>query len=97
MVVATLTKKLPGWQEGKYHVFLDNLFTSEKLLSYCYTQRIGCTGTARKNSGMHQDLVDLFDEEKKKGNPLYKWGTLRAEYVHNGQISQAAWKDNSVV
>ena len=96
MVVPELVEKLPNWK-GKYHVFIDNLFTSEKLLSYCTKIGIGVTGTARKNSGVHESLLQLWESERNKDNQANKWGTMRSVYVRNGIVSQAAFKDNSVV
>lgn len=53
-------------KDQPYHVWLDNLFTSHKLLAYLRKHDWGAAGTARANSGMLQKLIELKKEEKTK-------------------------------
>jgi hypothetical protein len=94
-VVPLLLQRLPDWDEYKYHVYLDNLFTSSKLLIYCYGLHIGVTGTARAKAGVYVDIVEVHKTEKKKDNKEHKWGHKVVRYVENGHIAQMGWKDNA--
>ena len=96
-IVPHLTKKLPNWAKGKYHVFTDNLFTSSKLAEYLHDCRIGNSGTARRNAGIHQRLVDLHTSEKRKDNKQHPWGYTEIVCVNQGKITQMGWKDNALV
>jgi hypothetical protein len=53
-VVIGLTKTLP---KSTYHVFVDNLFSSPPLFRNLRKQGYGATGTARTDSGIHEELV----------------------------------------
>jgi hypothetical protein len=96
-VVPFLMKKLPNWEEGRYHVFMDNLFTSTPLLEYLHRCRIGASGTAKEGAGLHQDIVTLNRSEKGKDNRAHAWGYSVARVVSRGHVSQIGWKDNSLV
>jgi hypothetical protein len=52
-VVLHLIGRLPKPPKGSgYHVFLNNLFVSTKLVEYARAQGIGITGTCRDNGGV---------------------------------------------
>lgn len=68
MVLACLSEL----KDQPYHVWLDNLFISHKLLAYLRKHDWGAAGTARPNSGMLQKLIELKKEEKTKD--IYPWG-----------------------
>ncbi|KAJ3453257.1 hypothetical protein MRS44_017504 [Fusarium solani] len=77
-VVIGLTRTLP---KSTYHVFVDNLFSSPPLFRNLRKQGYGATGTARTNSGIHEELVrDKNDDGKVQKN-----------------VNQIAWKDNKLV
>ena len=94
-VVACLIDRLPNKATpGRYHVWLDNLFTSVTLCTYFYDRGIGCSGTARTNSGVHQRLVD-----KKKNATLSNsiWGEIFTEVLSSGHICSVGWIDHGMV
>ena len=94
-VVAYLLDQLPRPLAGyTYGVFLDNLFTSRKLLVYLAKKGYGATGTARTNSGVFQKFVDLKKLDKKQDK--VSWGILERA-VTQDNVMQFAWKDNSIV
>jgi hypothetical protein len=65
-VVLHLIKRLLEPPQGSgYHVYLDNLFVSTKLVEYARAQGIGVTGTCRDNRGVIQELLDLKKSDKK--------------------------------
>ena len=52
-VVLHLIKQLPKPPRGLgYHVFLDNLFVSTRIVEYARSQGVGITGTCRDNGGV---------------------------------------------
>jgi hypothetical protein len=55
-VVVALVNLLP---EARYHVFLDNLFSSSNLFRRLRQLGHGATGTARRNYGLYRLLVKL--------------------------------------
>ncbi|KAK0367484.1 hypothetical protein CLIM01_15159, partial [Colletotrichum limetticola] len=89
-VVTSLLSLLPL---ATYHVFLDNLFASVKLFRALRDQRIGATGTCRKDSGIDKTLV-AEKETDGKGLP---WGQLHAISTADGKVNQFTWKDNALV
>lgn len=94
-VVDYLLDQLPKLLLGyTYGVFLNNLFTSRKLLVYLAFKGYGATGTARTNSGIFKKFVDLKKLDKKEDK--IPWGTLERA-VTQDNVMQFAWKDNSVV
>ena len=48
-IVATLAEKLPSQVGSKYHIIIDNFFTSPNLLCKLKTKSIAATGTVRIN------------------------------------------------
>ena len=89
-VVPALLKTLPQGPPGTYGVTLDNLFTSTRLLAYLSQQGYGARGTARINSGIHQDLINL---KKSDSNDTIPWGTKHLRLVAEGAVVQLSWKD----
>ena len=81
-------------KDQPYHVWLDNLFISHKLLAYLRKHDWGAAGTARANSGMLQKLIELKKEEKRKD--IYPWGRLFSGISDDNLVMQFAWKDNSL-
>jgi hypothetical protein len=52
-VVLHLIKRLPKPLKGLgYHVFLDNLFVSTRMVKYARSQGAGITSTCRDNGGV---------------------------------------------
>lgn len=92
-VVPHLIAQLPS-REHFYHVWLDNLFNSETLCTYLYDRGIGCSGTARKNSGVHIDLITM------KANPgkfKLPWGHLETRIHASGHVCSVGWVDHGLV
>ena len=69
-VVADLLDQLPKQSGYIYEVFLDNLFTSHKLLLYLRKRGYGVIGTARSNSGIYKEFVQLKTQDKKRDKIL---------------------------
>lgn len=89
-VVVYLLDQLPP---ARYHVYLDNLFTSTKLLELLRSKGYAATGTCRTNSGVLSELVELKKKDKGKGE--MPWGTLHAIPTETNQVNQIGWKDNA--
>jgi hypothetical protein len=62
-VVLHLLRQLPP---ARYHVTLDNLFTSHKLMEVLRSYGFGATGTCRTNAGVISELVDIKKNDKGK-------------------------------
>jgi hypothetical protein len=62
-VVLHLLDRLPP---ARYHIYLDNLFTSVKLLELLRVRVYNTIGTCRINSGVIQELVDIKKASKGK-------------------------------
>jgi hypothetical protein len=77
-----------------YHVFLDNLFVSTKLVEYARAQGIGVTGTCRDNGGVIQELLNLKKSDKKD---VIKWGMTYSMPTESGKVCQIGWKDQAFV
>jgi hypothetical protein len=89
-VVVHLLDQLP---RARYHVYLDNLFTSTKLLELLRSKGYAAIGTCRTNSGVLLELVELKKKDKGKGE--MPWGTLHAIPTETNQVNQIGWKDNA--
>jgi hypothetical protein len=90
-----LVKQLPKPPKGSgYHVFLDNLFVSTRIVEYARSQGVGITGTCRDNGGVIQELLDLKKEDRKD---VIKWGMTYSMPIENGQVCQVGWKDQAFV
>src|SRR6266480_5254973 len=77
-------------QNSPYKVWLDNLFTSTKLLEYLKNAGYGATGTCRVNSGVCEQFVEKKKTDRKKD--AIEWGTLFQEPTMSNEIMQSAWK-----
>jgi hypothetical protein len=60
-VVLHLLKQLPP---ARYYVYLNNLFTSHKLMEVLRARGFGATSTCRTNSGVILELVDIKKNDK---------------------------------
>lgn len=88
-VVLFLLESLPKVPlPNQYVVFLDNLFTSTKLLRCLRSHRYSAVGTCRTNSGICQPLVDRKAKDKKED--LIPWGTIYQEPTIDNLIQQTA-------
>jgi hypothetical protein len=87
-VVLHLLDQLP---RARYHVYLDNLFTSTKLLEVLRTHGYGATGTCRTNAGVISELVEIKKRDQKKDE--LPWGTLYSMPTPSGLVNQLGWKD----
>ncbi|KAK1503874.1 uncharacterized protein CCOS01_16949 [Colletotrichum costaricense] len=90
LVVTSLLALLPL---ANYHAFLDNLFASVKLFRALRDQKIGATGTCRKDGGIDKTLV-AEKETEGRGIPL---GQPHPISTADGQVNQFTWKDNALV
>jgi Transposase IS4 len=93
-VVIRLSKVLDGLiAEGKrFHLYLDNLFTSWKLCYYLQEKGISITGTVRKGAaGFPPRLLAL-----KNVNTALAWGAIQATILA-GNVAAFVWQDNNLV
>lgn len=72
-VVITLVNRLP---KARYHVFIDNLFSSVNLFTHLRRLGHGATGTARRNCGIFKPFVQLKVDDT-AGRNLLQFGELR--------------------
>jgi hypothetical protein len=89
-VVLHLLKQLP---KARYHVTLDNLFTSHALIKALRSEGFGATGTYRTNAGVISELIDI--KKNDKGKDEMPWGTLISMPTASGLVNQCSWKDNT--
>ncbi|KAJ3453227.1 hypothetical protein MRS44_018882 [Fusarium solani] len=82
-VVIALVNKLPN---ARYHVFIDNLFSSANLFTHLRRLGHGATGTARRNCGIYKPFVQLKVDD-----------TAGRNLLRFGEVNQIAWKDNALV
>ncbi|KAG5770418.1 hypothetical protein H9Q73_013203 [Fusarium xylarioides] len=69
---------------------MDNLFSSPSLYRILRDRGIGATGTARVNSGIHEDLVE-FKKADDGGKLKWAWGAYKAIPTKDNK------KDNALV
>jgi hypothetical protein len=81
-VVLHLLDRLPP---ARYHVYIDNLFTSEKLLELLRARGYGATGTCRMNSSVISELVEIKKKDQKKDE--IPWGTLVSIPTKSGLVN----------
>ena len=75
----------------RFHFYLDNLFTCQRLYSYLRTQGIVVTGTARKGAcGKPPRLLAL-----KAASAGLKWGALQVLVIH--EVACFIQQDQSTV
>jgi hypothetical protein len=72
-VVVALVNKLP---KARYHVFIDNLFSSANLFTHLRRLGHGATGTARRNCGIYKPFVQLKVDDT-AGRNLLRFGEVR--------------------
>ncbi|KZL84279.1 hypothetical protein CI238_13510, partial [Colletotrichum incanum] len=89
-VVTTLITLL---QAATYYIFLDNLFSSVRLLRALRKLQVGASGTCRVDSGIDRKLVAEKDT-KGQGIP---WGKIHCVPTSDGEVNQFSWKDNALV
>ncbi|RKL08293.1 hypothetical protein BFJ70_g16809, partial [Fusarium oxysporum] len=92
-VVVALVNKLP---KARYHVFIDNLFSSANLFTHLRRLGHGATGTARRNCGIYKPFVQLKVDDT-AGRNLLRFGEVRKAPTVDHKVNQIAWKDNSLV
>lgn len=90
-VAFKLIQSLPG---SGYHIFMDNLFTSNKFFDLLAQNGVGATGTCRSSSGVITQLIEFKKSDSKDTVP---WGTFYALPTPSNRVLQTAWKDNAVV
>jgi hypothetical protein len=81
-VVIALVDTLP---KARYHVFLDNLFTSPDLFRALRLRGAAATGTARTNSGFYEPFVKLKVEDR-SGRLGWPWNTIQAVPTEDNQV-----------
>jgi hypothetical protein len=91
-VVYHLLERLPT---ARYHVYLDNLFVSDRLLRFLRSKNYGATGTCRTNSGVIKELVQNKQADKKKDS--IPWGTLHPIPNEENNVNHIGFKDNAYV
>jgi hypothetical protein len=94
-VVLHLLKRLPKPPKGTgYHVFLNNLFVSNRFIEYARSQGIAVTGTCRDTGGVIKELLDLKKKDKKDVIP---WGETYSMPIESGKVCHIGWKDQAFV
>jgi hypothetical protein len=84
VVVLHLIKRFPKPPKSLgYHVFLNNLFISTRMVKYARSQGVGITSTCRDNGGVIQELLNL---KKKDKRDVIKWGTTYSMSIENGKV-----------
>ena len=90
-VVDKLVSYLPDQDGCKYHLVMDNFFTSVKLLKHLKMKNVFATGTIRANRTEKAPLQDIKVMEKKPR------GTHEVVVDVNSDLAVVRWKDNKVV
>jgi Transposase IS4 len=94
-VILHLIKRLPKPPQGSgYHVFLDNLFVSTRLVEYARSQGVGVTGTCREKGAVIQELLDLKKSDRRDVIP---WGKTYSMPTTSSKVCQVGWKDQAFV
>lgn len=92
-LIVDLMIKLPKQKDiAAYVVYLDNFFTSKKLLLELRARGFGACGTCKNGSGIASSLLELKQSLSKKRY----WG-IKALTTLDHQILCLAWQDNSTV
>ena len=78
-VVIHLASLLP---QLRYHLFLDNLFSSPNLFRVLRAMNIGASGTARMNAGLYEGIV----RAKQKPDSSKPWGWIHSVPTEDGQV-----------
>jgi len=84
VVALHLIKRLPKPPLGcSYHVFLDNLFVSTKMVQYARFIGIAVTSTCKDIRGVIQELLNLKKKDKKD---IIPWGTTYSFLIASGKV-----------
>ncbi len=94
-VIADFLDQLSKQSDYIYEVFLDNLFTSHKLLLYLRKRDYEVINTARSNFEIYKKFVQLKTQDKKRNKIL--WEKLKIMIISDNQMMQFIWKDNSII
>lgn len=90
-VVPALLKQLP---KGTYHVYLNNLFTSNELFKYLQKEEFAATSTCKITSGVIKDIVTL-KKTREKGPNTMSWGTTVAILTESNQVVHTGFQDGA--
>ena len=90
-VALKLLERLP---KARYHLWMDNLFTSNRFLELLADRGYGGTGTCRTSSGVLKELITMKNTDK---DDHILWGTIKSLPIANGNVCHTAWKDNAIV
>ena len=82
-------------QNSSYEIWLDNLFTSIKLLEYLKKTGYGTTETCQINSDICEQFVEKKKIDRKKN--VIEWEILFQESTMSNEIIQSAWKNNVLI
>ena len=90
ITVLKLLDVLP--KEYSYHVFIDNFFTSVRLMRFLKNNNIKASGTLRENR-IHKNCTIARKKVMSKG----KRGFAQQQTSKDNTATIVAWKDNKVV
>ena len=94
MTQAVALKLLQRLSKKRYHLWIDNLFTSTRFLEVLADLGYSGTGTYRTSSGVVKELIEF---KKSDTNDTVRWGTKKSYFTESGKVCQTGWKDNTVV
>lgn len=89
-VALNMLKRLP---KRRYHLWMDNLFTSTRFLELLREEGYGASGTCRTNSGVLEELIQWKQSDI---NDTVPWGTTKVLATANKKVCQISWKDNAL-
>jgi hypothetical protein len=90
IVLYLIKRLLKPLQGSGYHVFLDNLFVSTRLVEYARSQGVGVTGTCQEKGAIIQELLDLKKSDRRDVIP---WGKAYSMLITSSKVYQVGWKD----
>ena len=90
-VALKLLERLP---KARYHLWMDNLFTSNRFLELLADRGYSGTSTCRTSSGVLKELITIKNTDKDDHIP---WGTIKSLPITNGKVCHTAWKDNPII
>ena len=94
-VVLELLERVQRTDGGSHVVWLDNLFTTQRLLSFLRDRGIGAAGTARTNSNIDYRLAKL--KELSSTVDKIPWGQLYCAVSEDEKVIEFGWKDHGLV
>jgi hypothetical protein len=77
-------------KDCRYHLFLDNLFVSTKMVKYARSLSIAITSTCKDIGGIVQELLDFKKKDKKD---VILWGTIYLYLTQSSKVCHIRWKD----